>query len=263
MSEKLTFPRVVRSEWTKLVSLRSTWYSLAAVAVLTVTLAGVIAHAIAGEVAKGHQPPPDVAGAVGVAFLPLDFLVLVLGVLGVLQMSGEYQGGSVRATFAAVPRRWPVLGAKALVFAALTLPVMAATAVAAFLVSQAFLGGDGVSLGDPGMPGKVAGAAACPVLLGLFGLGVGVLLRHSALAVTTLVAVLFVIPVLLQPALPGDLEDRVLKYVPTIAGQAMYGSLGEGAPFPTLSPAASAAVLVGWVALVLAAGATLLVRRDV
>lgn len=263
MTERLTFPRVARSEWTKLVSLRSTWFSLAGVTVVAVALAGVIANAIAGAVAAGSEPAPDADGAVALAFLPLDFLVLVLGVLGVLQMSGEYQGGAVRGTFAAVPRRWPVLGAKALVLAALTLPVMAATALASFLVAQAFLGGDAVSLGDPGVARKIAGAAACPVLLGLFGLGVGALLRHTALAVTTLVAVLFVIPVLLQPALPGDLEDDVLKFVPTIAGQAMYGSLGENSPFQTLSPGASAAVLVGWVALVLTAAGALLVRRDV
>jgi ABC-2 type transport system permease protein len=262
MSERLTFPRVLRSEWTKLVSLRSTWYSLAGVVVLTVGLAGVIGHALAGAVASGDQQPPDVAEAVSAAFLPLDFLVLVLGVLGVLQMAGEYQAGSVRITLAAVPRRWPVLCAKALAFAALTLPVMGVTALASFLVSQAFLGDHGVSLGEPGIPGKLVGAAACPVLLGLFGMGVGALLRHTALGVTTLVAVLFVIPVLMQPALPGDLEDDVLKFVPTVAGQAMYGSLGADAPFPTLSPGVSALVLVGWVGVLLAAGAALLVRRD-
>jgi hypothetical protein len=190
-------------------------------------------------IAHGDEPPPDVTHAAAASFLPLDFLVLVVAVLGVLQMTGEYTGGgAARATFAAVPRRWPVVLAKAGRVRGGDAPVMAVTAVASFLVCQAFLGDDGVSLGDPGVPGLVAGAAASTVLLGLLGLAVGTSLRHSAAAITTLVAVLFVVPVLLGPVLPGDREDDVLKYLPTVAGQAMYGSLGGAdSPFPTLSRA--------------------------
>jgi len=261
MSERVTIPRVLRSELTKLVSLRSTWFSLGGVVLLTVSLAGAVGYGIA----RGDEPPPDVTHAVAASFLPLDFLVLVVAVLGVLQMTGEYTGGgAARATFAAVPRRWPVVLAKAGAFVAVTAPVMAATAVASFLVCQAFLGDDGVSLGDPGVPGLVAGAAASTVLLGLLGLAVGTSLRHSAAAITTLVAVLFVVPVLLGPVLPGDREDDVLKFLPTVAGQAMYGSLGGAdSPFPTLSAGASALVLVAWVAAALAGGTAVLVRRDV
>jgi hypothetical protein len=177
-------------------------------------------------------------------------------------MTGEYPGG-VRATLTAVPRRWPVVAAKAVVLVAVTTPVMAAVALASFLVSQAFLGAGGLSLGDDGVLGPIAGAAACPVLMGLLGLGIGTLLRHSAGAITALVASLFVVPVLLLGVLPSDLEDDVLKYVPTVAGQAMYDSLdGDSSPFETLSPAASTGVLGGWVALLLAGGAAVLVRRD-
>ena len=260
MSERVTFPRVLRSELTKLVSLRSTWFSLGGVVLLTVSLAGVVGYGIDHD----GEPPADTTHAVAASFLPLDFLVLVVAVLGVLQMTGEYNGGAARATFAAVPRRWPVVLAKAGAFVAVTAPVMAVTAVASFLVCQAFLGDDGVSLGDPGVPGQVAGAAASTVLLGLLGLAVGTSLRHSAAAISTLVAVLFIVPVLLGPVLPGDREDDVLKFLPTVAGQAMYGSLGGAdSPFPTLSAGASALVLVAWVAAALAAGTAVLVRRDV
>jgi ABC-2 type transport system permease protein len=257
----ITFPRVVRAEWTKLVSLRSTWITLAAAAVLAVGLAGAIGYGVHRSI-EGGQPPLTVAEAVGTAFLPIDFFVLVFGVFGVLQMTGEYGSGLIRATLTAVPRRWPVVAAKAVVLTAVMLPVMAVTAVASFLVCQAFIGDSGASLGDPDVPRAVVGAAACPVLVGLLGLGVGTAVRHTAGAITTLVAAMFVIPVLLGPALPGDREDDVMKFVPTVAGQAMYGVDGTGGPFETLSPGASAAVMVGWAALLLAGGVALLRRRD-
>jgi ABC-2 type transport system permease protein len=250
----------VCSEWTKLRSLRSTWITLGAMAVLTVGLAGAVGYGMHRSI-QGGEPAPSVAETVGAAFLPIDFFVLVLGVFGVLQMSGEYGTGLIRATLTAVPRRLPVLAAKAVVQVAVTGPVMVAVSLASFLAFVAFLGG-GTSLGDPGLPGAIAGAAACPVLMGLLGLGIGTMLRNTAGAITTLVAVLLVVPALLGPAMPGDREDQIMKYVPTIAGQAMYRVDGGGGPFETLSPGASAAVLVGWVVLMLAGGAAVLRRRD-
>ena len=98
--------------------------------------------------------------------------------------------------------------------------------------------------------------------MGLLGLGIGTMVRHTAGAITTLAAGLLIAPVLLGPVLPGDREDDVMKYVPTIAGQAMYGVDGGGGPFETLSPGASAAVLGGWAVLMLAGGAAVLRRRD-
>lgn len=253
----ITFPRVVRSELTKLLSLRSTWATLAAVAVLSVGLAGAIGYAVSRS-----EPPASVADAVGTAFLPLDFLALVVGVLGVLQTTGEYSSGLIRASLTAVPRRLPVLAAKALVFAAVTLPVLAAVCLTSFVVCQAFIGEGGASLGDTGVPAAIAGAAACPVLTALLGMGIGAMIRGTAGAVTTLAAVLLIVPTLVSAVLPGAWPDRLLKYVPTIAGQAMYSVDGGGTPFPTLSPGASAAVLVGWAALALFGGAALLMRRD-
>ncbi|MFD0748228.1 ABC transporter permease subunit [Phytohabitans flavus] len=252
---------MARAEWTKLVSLRSTWITLGAASVLAIGLAGLIGYAVHRSI-EGGEPPLTLAQAVGTAFLPIDLFVLVLGVFGVLQMTGEYGSGLIRATFTAVPRRWPVVAAKAVVLTVLTLPVMAVTALGSFLLCQALIGDTGAGLGDPGVPRAIAGAAVCPVLMGLLGLGIGTLLRHTAGAITTLVAALFVIPVLLGPALPNDWEKNVMKYVPTVAGQAMYSVGGGGGPFETLSPGASAAVMVGWVALVLTGALALLIRRD-
>ncbi|MBE1487043.1 ABC transporter permease [Plantactinospora soyae] len=261
MTTEITFARVVRAELTKLRSLRSTWLTLGAVAVLAIGLAATIGYGVRGSIRAG-EPGPGVADAVAMAFLPMDFLTFVIGVFGVLQITGEYGSGLVRVTLTAVPRRWPTLAAKAVALVAVTTPVLAISSLTAFGACQATLGRHGASLGDPGVAGAVVGAATCPVLMGLLGLGIGAMLRHTAGAITTLVLVLMVVPALLGPALPGNREEQVLKYVPTIAGQAMYGVDGSGGPFETLSPGASAAVLVGWVGLLLLAGTAVLRRRD-
>jgi ABC-2 type transport system permease protein len=261
VSPRITFARVVRSEWTKVCASRSTWLTLGAVAVLGIGIAGAVGYGVRRSVLAG-DPAPTVAQAVGAAFLPMDFLVLVLGVFGILQMSGEYGSGLIRATLTTVPRRWPVLCAKSLALLAVTAPAMAAVSLASFLACQAFLGDIGASLRDPGVARAVIGAAACPLLIAQFGLGIGALLRNTAGSITTLATGLLIIPALLVPALPDAWDDDVLKFVPTVAGQAMYGMDGQGLPFETLSPVVSGLVLAGWAGVLLAGGAAVLRQRD-
>ncbi|WP_327004059.1 ABC transporter permease subunit [Dactylosporangium sp. NBC_01737] len=257
----LTFPRVLRSEWTKLLSLRSTWLTLGILAVVTVGLAGAVGYGVHRSIVGGDAPP-GVAQAVGAGFLPVDFVVLVVGVFGVLQMTGEYGTGSIRSTLTAVPRRWPVVAAKAVAQVAVTVPLMSVVCLGSFLICQAFLGADGASLADPQVPRAIAGAATGLVLTGLFGLGVGTLLRHSAGAITALVAAMFVGPALLGAALPPARADDIMPFVPTVAAQAMYSIDGTGTPFHTFTPAGSAAVLAGWAVLLLLGGTLVLRRRD-
>ncbi|RKN50265.1 ABC transporter permease subunit [Micromonospora endolithica] len=258
---KLTFPRLVRSELTKQLSLRSTWIVMGVTILLAVGLSGVIANGYKGALRRGDMVA-SIPDAIASAFLPIDFVILILGVFGVLQITGEYSTGLIRATLTAVPRRLPVLAAKALVQIAITLPVMLVIAFGSFFLSQAVLGSYGASLGDAGVFRAVLGAAAAPILMGLLGLGIGTVLRHSAGAITTLVAILFVLPVLIAPALPERIADDVAKLTPTVTGQAMYTLGGGTESFVMLSAAASAGVLVGWAALFLLGGATLLKVRD-
>jgi ABC-2 type transport system permease protein len=254
---RVTFGRVVRSEWTKLRALRSTWVVLVGVAALVVGLAGVV-----GWSAHREGEASTVAEAVGRAFFGVDLFSLVLGGFGVLLVTGEYSSGLIRATLLAVPRRLPVLWAKALVLVAAAAPVMLVVCFASFLVSQAFAGaGDRVTFGDPEVLRATFGAAAAPVALSLLGLGLGVLLRHTAGTITAYVAVILVIPLLLPAALPGGAEDAVMPYVPTYAATAMYDA-GGNAPYDQLSPALSALVVAGWVVLLLAVASAVLRRRD-
>jgi len=241
---RVTFPRVVRSEWTKLAALRSTWIVFGLVAVLTVALAGVIG-------ANQHQ------ARIGDAFLGVDLFSLVLGVFGILMVTGEFGAGLARATFAAVPRRLPVLWAKAVVLAAASAPVMLATCAAAYWVNRAFAGALGPA--EPSALRATIGAAAAPVGLALLGLGLGAILRHTAAAITAYVLSMLVLPALLQAALPASVGDHVIRYVPVAAAQGMYA---VGNPFRMPPPAPAALALLAWVLAFLAAGGLMLWRRD-
>jgi ABC-2 type transport system permease protein len=257
---RVTLRRVVRSEWTKLRSLRSTWITLGAGALLTVGLSAAFGYGYHGAIQAGEVQPTTAEG-VGAAFLALDLYALVIGVFGVLQMSGEYGSGMIRASLAAVPQRLPVLWAKALVLVVVTGVLSLVVCLASFLVSQSFAGSHGAALGDPGVPRAILGAAAYPVAMGLLGLGLGTIVRHTATALTVFVAALLIVPALLEAALSKSLEDKVIPYVPVVAGQAMY-ALGPGGPFKMLSAGAGGAVLAAYLIAILAGGAALLWRRD-
>jgi ABC-2 type transport system permease protein len=257
---RVTLGGVLRSEWTKLRTLRSTWITLGAAALLTVGLSAAFGYGYNGAIQAGEVQPTTAEG-LDVAFLALDLYALVIGVFGVLQMSGEYGSGMIRASLAAVPRRLPVLWAKALVLVAVTGMLSLAVCLASFLVSQAFAGNQGAALSDPGVPPAILGAGAYPVAMGLLGLGLGAILRHTATAITVFVAALLIVPGLLPAALSEKVEDTVMPYVPVVAAQAMY-ALEPGGPFKMLSPGAGGAVLAAYVTAVLAGGAALLWRRD-
>lgn len=240
---RLTFRRVTRAEWTKLSALRSTWIVLGLMVVLTVGLAGA-----AGQHAK--------AARLGDAFLGVDVFSLLLGVFGILMITGEYGSGLIRATFAAVPRRVPVLAAKALVLALVSIPVMAVACLGALGADRVFAG---VPFTDPGVARAAAGAAAAPIGLALLGLGLGALIRHTAAAITVYVLSMLVLPALLRAALPDRVGGHVVRYVPVAAAQGMYALHN---PFQMLSPGPAALVLLAWVAAALAAGGLVLWRRD-
>ncbi|MEV0379669.1 hypothetical protein [Nonomuraea sp. NPDC050643] len=228
----VTFWRVVRAEWTKLFALRSTWVVLGVVPQMLVGLSALIG-AQGGGTGGGAG---GVTQAVGGGFL---VFAVVYGGFGVLAMSGEYGSGLIRATFAAVPRRLPVLWAKAVVLVAATGPVLVVTYLLAFLANQAFAGRP-IGLGDPGVVRAIVGVAGATVLVGLLGLGF--LLRHTAVAVSAYLAVLVVLPPVFVALLPGAL----VPYLPTVALQAMF-HVGAAVP-PMPSPGAGAVVAAGWVA---------------
>jgi ABC-type transport system involved in multi-copper enzyme maturation permease subunit len=257
---RVTPARVLLSEWTKLRTLRSTVWSLLAVIAFLVGFSILVP-----EVVVHHWPPTDARDAltfdpVGASLVGGFFAQLAIGVLGVLIMTGEYATGMIRATLAAVPKRVPVLWAKALVYG-LTCALLAAIAqLAAFFIGQAILSSKhiDVAFSSPHVARAVLGGALYLVGVGLLGLGLGALLRNTAGAISSLFGLLFVVPVVVH-FLPASWNDAIAKYLPSNAGTVITSLR----PDPTsLGPWTGLLVffLYAVVALVLAGIA--LVRRD-
>ncbi|MDN3352034.1 hypothetical protein [Actinomadura sp. DC4] len=240
------FSSACRMEWIKLRSLRSTWWTLA------FTVAGAIGVAVAVGVntknASGDLTNNALAGiAPG---------LLIIGVLGVLTMTSEYSSGMIRATLAAVPARPALLAAKAAVFGLITLVLGEATAFLAFVVGGMALPSRVTppSFGDPGVLRAVVLSGAGFCLVGLFGLGLGAIIRHSAAALATYAGAVFVAGQLLA------VTPSAARWVPlAIVGD----SLADSRPTATgLPPWTGLGVLSLYAVVTLAVGAWLLVRRD-
>jgi ABC-type transport system involved in multi-copper enzyme maturation permease subunit len=257
---RVTQLRVIRSEWTKLWTVRSTRWSLLVATVLTIGLPALASSVISSH--WGSRSPGD-----QLTFNPLDptlagamVATLPIGVLGVLVMTGEYSTGMIRASLSAVPKRLPVLWAKAAVFALVTFLLMLPSVVIAFFVCQAILSRHDASYAwsHPGVARAVIGAALYLTVTAILTLGLGTIIRNTAGGIAAFAALFFVIPPLMN-VLPSSWNHAISPYLPGDAGIAVT-QLTHGSD--TLSPWAGFGVFVAWAAASLAVAAFVLLRRD-
>lgn len=250
--------RVLRSEWIKMRSLRSTAWTLLAAVVAMVALAWLV-----GATTNSHWDRMSVIerlrfNAVDRSLAGVHLAQLAVGVLGVLMISGEYATGMVRATLSAVPRRLPVLWAKAALYAAVTFVLMLGSAFAAFLVGQHFLASHGTDLSAPHAWRAIFGTAGYLTVVALLAVSLGFIIRSTAGGIATLFGLLLVLPGI-GLLLPTDWQTHTLPYLPSNAGESIYSA----APDPTaLSPEKGLLVLVIWVVVGMVAAAVSLKRRD-
>ena len=253
---RVTQPRVVISEWTKFRSLRSTAFTLLAAVALMIGL-GALFTAIAAGQPSGLDPGQT---AVSTSLTGTFFAQLAIGVLGVLLISGEYSTGMIRSSLTVVPRRLPMLWGKIAVFTGVVFVTMLIASAAAFFVGQALLSGQRMdaALSDPGALRSVVGAALYMSAAGVTALAFGALLRNTAAAITTFVAVFFVIPPLTL-LLPASLTDHFVQYLPSSIGSVLTG----GTPGDdSLAPWTGFGVLCGYAAVVIGFAAWRLRRAD-
>ena len=253
---------VLKSEWTKIRSVRSTYWTLAAAAVLTIGLSAIICAVFVAQ--YSHLKPHDLAtfDAASTSLTGGILAQFAIAVLGVLVITGEYATGMIRTTFAAVPQRLHVLWAKVAVFAGVTLAVTGAACFTAFFIGQAILSSKhlGVGIGDPYVLRTVAGTALYLTILGLLSLGIGALLRKTAGAISAVVGILFVLPVLAS-FLPSSLS-AIQKYLPSQAGTAIINSRPGLAGTDSLSAWAGIGVFALYAIVALGGAAYLMQRRD-
>jgi ABC-2 type transport system permease protein len=248
--------QAARMEWIKLRSLRSTWWTLAVTAAGTVGIGATVG--LNTRDASGDLTNNALAGVVPG--------LLLAGVLGVLTMTSEYTSGAIRATLAAIPRRPLVLAAKAAVFGAVTLVVGEAASFIAFFADAATLrhGIAAPTLGQPGVLRAVVLTGAGFCLIGLLGLGLGAIIRHSAAAVGVLVAGVYVVVQVI-----GFIAHGAAAYMPIlIVGNSLSttkpvtcGTDSASCPH-FLSAWAGLGALCLYAVIALAVGGWLLARRD-
>lgn len=253
--QRVTFTRILRSEAIKLRSLRSSWLTLAAT-MLALVATGLIVGYVTSTTDPSRLEPGSLAPEAPLQGYYLG--QLIIGVLGALFVCGEYGSGMIRSTFAAVPRRVPVVGAKAVVLGAVVLVAMTVASFAAFLGGQIFLEADQASsLGDAGALRAVFGTGVYLALIGLFGSGLAWIFRDTAATIGVLVGLLLVLP-LMVVLVPGELSASIGQYLPSNAGEAfILSGAGEG-----LTPLAGLGVLSAWVIGIFVVASIVVRTRD-
>ncbi|MGB9376846.1 MAG: ABC transporter permease [Mycobacteriales bacterium] len=251
---------VMRAEWTKLRTVRSTIWALI---FTVVSMIGVGTLLTALEISRwDHRSAREALGfdPLLYSFGGMNLAQLSIGVLGVLVMTSEYGTRVIKLTISATPQRRLLLVAKIATFSCVVAVVSLVSCLTSFAVGQQILASRhaGVSITDPGVLRAILGAAGYLVLVGAIGVGIGAILRHTAGAVAVLFAVLLVVPGLVT-LLPSPWNDNIEKYLPGSAGTAM-ASLES---FPNLlAPGPGLLVLVAYTAAIVVGAGFVLQRRD-
>jgi ABC-type transport system involved in multi-copper enzyme maturation permease subunit len=253
----------LQSEWTKIRTVRSTLWSLLAMAASSLGLMSLIAWATMhrwarfepGEQARLLHRPLEI-----ILVRPVFVCQLVVAVLGVMVISAEYTTGMIRSTLQAQPRHLTVLAAKVVIFAGLMLVVGELLSFAAFFLGRQLISVHiPVTLSDPGVTRSVIGAGLYLAVLGLFSLAFGAILRHTAGAITGVLGLVLIVSNL-TGLLPDSWGHHINAWMPTNAGQLIMQP--HQAPDDLLSPWQGLTVFTGWTFLLLAVAAVLLRKRD-
>jgi ABC-2 type transport system permease protein len=287
-------PGALRSEFTKLRSVRSTYWTIAALFVVSVGFAAIAGAAITSTI---HGNPQNKAGmdatqaSLGGFF---ELGQLVVAVLGALVITSEYSTGMIRTSLTAMPRRGTVYAAKLIVFTTVVLIISVITSFIAFFVGQALLSSSGVAASlfhsitipananvgpPPGgngppvvsfsgtiliSPGTVLtaiiGTALFVTSVALIAYALGSIIRHTAGAITSAIGLMFVVPIIIQ-LLPNTWSWDLRRFFPDAAGRVLSATIGNQSPH-LWSEWPQFAVTLIWAAVLLVAGGYLFRKRD-
>jgi ABC-2 type transport system permease protein len=251
---------VIASEFTKLRSVRSTYWTLAALLIVSIGIGAAIS---AGSAADLSSNPGDKAGfdATQVSlFAFFELGQLIIAVIGAMSITSEYSTGMIRTSLTALPRRGVVYAAKVIVLTGVTLAVSLVTSFIAFFLGQAIMASSGVgaslfgttsvpaaaieSQGPSGPNGSPAvtfqghllipsstvltaiiGTALFVTVVAVIAFGLGAIIRHTAGAITTVIGVMFVVPVIVQ-ILPSNWRQDLMRFMPDSAGRVISVTIG-------------------------------------
>lgn len=257
---EVTQGRVMRSEWTKLWSLRSTRWSLLFAFVSMAGLGPLIAAVTMSHWDRIDAHDRATFDPINTALGGYHLAQLAIGVLGVLVISGEYSTGQIRSTLTAVPRRLPVLWAKVANFAVISFVLMVIASVIAFFCAQAILTQHHVNVPLSHAPAirAIIGTGLYMIVLGIFAMSLGALVRNTAGGIAIFAGVLFVLPGLVH-VLPASTFNAINPYLPSNAGGDVLSNTTDPG---MLAPWSGFAVFCAYALVALVVSAVLLMRRD-
>ncbi|MBM7830324.1 ABC-2 type transport system permease protein [Agromyces cerinus] len=267
-STSLSFGGVLRSEWIKLRSLRSTTWSYLIVIAISLGMALIMSLSMAsgmngGADASGMPASEQVSLVMQSSVFGVFFGQLVAGVLGVLVISGEYTTGMIRSTLTAVPKRLPALAAKAVVLFVATFVIGLLANLGAFLVSSVVFAGIDVSasITDSAIYLPLLGGALYLALISVFALGVGTMIRSSAGGIAAVLGLILLVPTVLQ-MIPAEWAHDLIPYLLSSAGLGIFTSTTAEPAGDALGAWLSLLIVLAWVGASIAGAAVLLKRRD-
>lgn len=258
--KRVRFAHVLSSEWTKIVTVRSTFWTLLAGAVVLIGFSAL--WALAFTASYDRMSARD--RATFTPMLPTQvayyFGLVVFGALGVLVITAEHATGMIKTALTAVPRRAAYLAAKTAVLGAVVLVVGVAVTFASFYAAQGILASEHLdgSIDDPGVLRAIVGGGVYLALVAILAVGIGTLLRHTAGSVVLLFVVLFVLGIA-GGFLPSTWGDTVNKFLPSNAGGAILDPVHKPG---SLAPWTGLGVFALYTAVVLAAALVMFERRD-
>jgi ABC-type transport system involved in multi-copper enzyme maturation permease subunit len=254
---------LVRSEWTKVRTVRSTMWTIGVTIVLGIGIGALVAAVTRSHWSSMNSFQRLTFDPTATSLIGLLFAQFAIGILGVLVISAEYSTGTIRATFSAAPNRSRVFVAKIFVFGVLSFVVAEVTSFVAFFLGQFLLSSPAThqTLTDPGVFRAVFGGGLFVCVLGLMAMGLGTIIRHTAGAISAFVAILLVLPIILQ-ALPYSLSTDIRRFMPDQIAVRMVTTQGRNVDFRSFSPWVGMFILCGYAVVLLVIGASMLNRRD-
>ena len=262
-SGRAGFVGTLRSEFTKIRSVRSTWWTLLVLLAVSIGIGAAISAGTAASWSHTSQADRATFDATQASIAGLLFLgQLVIVVLGAIVLTSEYSTGMIRTSLTAMPRRVTIYAAKVTVFAAVALVVTMMAAFVAFFLGQTLLASthESATLSQPNVLRAIIGTALYVTLCGLFAFAAGAIMRHTAAAITSVIGLLFVIPILAN-LLPSSWFQDLERWLPDAAGRAISATVG-GQDQHLFSPWSQFAVFAVYTAILLVVGAVLFRKRD-
>ncbi len=251
---------IARSEFAKIVTLRSTAITVGLTVVAALLVTGLVTHADGGNHPPGFYQGFDPTQQ---SLTGLITVALAGGVFGALLITSEYSSGTIRSTMAAAPRRTLLLATKLGLTTVLTMTFCVVLSFATFFLGQAILSGGGAPTATLASPGAARAVILSGLFIGLISLmsfGFGLIFRSTAAAIAAFVGVIFVLPLVMH-----GISESSVRYLPTnILINSIMSTVtqGQGGPFPPLTPVVGLLLMVLYAAAALAVGAVLFVRRD-